>query len=187
MPKIVANKKARKLLASPLLPDDITVNEWQAIVILANMEGAWSNDLEEMRSKTRKQKGDNAKASSKMSSDVDLSIAKIKQLIQFGIDYAAYVEVVDIPAFITVPLANYEDNVPDFLPRSTKTDENDVVTPRKWSEWKRQNTTHYVDGTDMIIPTNSATQEELAGSVLRALEQAGFDVSPMSQFPVQPE
>lgn len=82
-------------------------------------------------------------------------------------------EVKNLPAWIKIPTANYEDEVPAYLPKRTYQDEQGNEVVRKWSEWKDGVHEHNLIGTDYYVGGNSFG-EELLGTILAQLYAGGF-------------
>jgi len=64
-------------------------------------------------------------------------------------------EVEDLPLFIELTEAKYDNQVLAGIPNRSTTDEEGVETILKWNEWKKPNNTHTQIGTKHYIMTNA--------------------------------
>ena len=105
-------------------------------------------------------------------SDRDFRISDVRRFENNG------VRVRDYPVWIKVPQANYQDNVPTYLPRATKPDpqNEEQEIPRVWEEWKDSTHEHHLIGTDYYIGGNSANGKDLDSDEIKSLLQDSYEL-----------
>jgi len=93
-------------------------------------------------------------------------------------------ELVDYPTYVAITDANYDDEIPSFLPYSTTTDEQENVSNVTWRNWKNPSTnTHSnIDGIN-YISMGSGANNDVAGSVLVQLILSGYTVNTLNNMP----
>ena len=99
-----------------------------------------------------------------------------------------YFEVVGLAYFVQLPDADYDNNVPSYLPNSTRpVDPDDPESPTEpvtWRQWKDATHEHLEEGGSVYIPTCSNNNSSyIAGSICVDLIDEGYDVKEMSDWP----
>lgn len=100
----------------------------------------------------------------------DLSLAELNTVLTLG------GEIYDYPAFIEIPHANRNDNVPSYLTGATDDDGN----PVSWVEWFGPNSGAQRYG-DNWLAELSALGRSVPGSQLKQLVAGGFNVMTRKQ------
>lgn len=112
----------------------------------------------------------------------ELPIANIAAALTAMAAFGCYFEVLEYPAYVVVPAANYDDNVPAYLPAAIDAEENQVT----WRNWKLPNFEHMESEGSVYIATSAATGLPLAGSILVQLS-ASFTLTQTVPQPTPPE
>lgn len=96
-----------------------------------------------------------------------------------------YFEVISYPCFLEMSDRAYQGDVPEYVPNSTVTDENDNVTKVTWDKWidathtqQKMGSTNYV-----VLSRNNNGGHELAGSVISQLITGRYTVKHKSEWP----
>lgn len=97
-----------------------------------------------------------------------------------------YFEVVDYPLFVSIADADYQDDVPDYLPGSVQVVD-EVEVPVTWEDWHLPNSSHRaIDGVN-YIPLRAMTGQNLVGSIFTQLVTDGYTVDHFANYPSAPE
>jgi hypothetical protein len=93
-------------------------------------------------------------------------------------------ELIHYPCFVTLTDAEYAQDVPAYLPKSTITNEDETVSNVTWNNWFDGTTsTHRSADGNNYVPL-VARYNDVAGTILTQLIAGGYDVKTMNEFPV---
>lgn len=96
-----------------------------------------------------------------------------------------YFEMVQYPVFVKMSNADYETNVPSYMPNNSKVLEDESVLTLKWSEWKDLSHEHVQYNNENYIPLNSNNRSyDVCGSIIVQLISDGYDVDLITNMPV---
>jgi hypothetical protein len=95
-----------------------------------------------------------------------------------------YMEIVNYPAAIKLPLTSLGDTVPAFLPYRTYTDENEQTQVHTWESWGLQRRDFNVKDEEFCyIPTQAGGGWPLVGSILYFLAGSGYTLIMTKDIP----